>query len=262
MNFLIKIFITFFISTLTYFSVIITSISEELKSSDSLLLNSQCEEALVFYEDRPELHTEYLVLLKYCNSAGKKIKTLIYPENFDINPIISDFKSMNGVNGRNRMNIHQGVDIIGGKDQAIIAVADGRVLETVIEKCWGPTVVIDHGKSNDGKNLITIYGHVGEIVVKENDLIKRGDLIARLPKRVDYRCMGRVRHLHFQIGQKYCEKEEKNSWGCNYFIKDYFRSLNPHLYWAAGPNKITCFEKNKLYEKGTLTYPLPCRKNN
>ena len=84
-----------------------------------------------------------------------------------------------------------------------------KVLETTVEDCWGATVIVDHGKSIDGKNLIVIYGHVGEFLVKENEIIKRGDLLAKLPEKTNYRCMARVRHLHLQIGQRYCKKRGK-----------------------------------------------------
>ena len=84
----------------------------------------------------------------------------------------------------------------------------GKVLETSVTDCEVPSVVIDHGVSLDNKKLITIYSHVGEFVVKEGDTVKRGDMIAKLPKKIAFPCMARVRHLHLQIGQKYCEKEE------------------------------------------------------
>ena len=72
-------------------------------------------------------------------------------------------------------------------------------------------------------------------------------------------CMARVRHLHLQIGQKYCQKEEKDNWGCKYFIKDFYNSLNPHKYLANGPNKVSCIEEDNKYSKGTLTYPFRCK---
>ena len=49
----------------------------------------------------------------------------------------------------------------------------------------------DHGKSFDGKNFIVIYGHVGKFKVKENDKISRGQIIAHLPEKVEFRCMAR-----------------------------------------------------------------------
>ena len=168
----------------------------------------------------------------------------VSPEGFLVNPILSDFGVMSGVNTRPRDQIHQGIDIIGSKNEPII-VADGLVLEATVEDCWGSTLVIDHGESLDGKKLIVLYAHIGEFNVKENDYVKRGDIIARLPETVRFMCMARVRHLHLQIGQKYCQKEEKNNWGCKYFIKDFYNSLNPHSYWVDGPNKVSCFNKDK-----------------
>ncbi len=216
----------------------------------------QCERALEWYNDNPQLKGEFVRILEYCKTYAKDLS----PNGFETNIILSDFGSINGVNTRPRDSIHQGIDIIGSKNQSVIAIADGKVLETTIEDCWGGTLVVDHGTSFDGKNLIVIYGHVGEFLVQENDYVKRGEVVAKLPVKVNFRCMARVRHLHLQIGQRYCKKEEKDNWGCKYFIKDFYRSLNPHLYWADGKNNITCFEKKKRYKKGTITYPFFCKK--
>ena len=71
--------------------------------------------------------------------------------------IISDFNSPYGVNGRYRVYVHQGVDIIGYANEPILAMADGIVLETAFADCVGPNVVIDHGLSSDNKRLIAIY---------------------------------------------------------------------------------------------------------
>lgn len=221
-------------------------------------ISAQCKQSLIWYDDNPGLKGEYTRVLEYCKKYAKDMS----PSGFETNPILSDFGSMNGVNTRPRDHIHQGIDIIGPKNQPIIAIADGKILETTTEDCWGATVIVDHGKSVDGKNLIAIYGHVGDFLVEENQKVKRGDIIAKLPEKVKYRCMARVRHLHLQIGQQYCEKDEKDNWGCKYFIKDFYRSLNPHDYWANGANKITCFEKDKIFKNGTITYPFPCTKIN
>jgi hypothetical protein len=254
---------TFKCLVILFFAIFISNktIATEKNFNINLKLNDvskQCEMSLEWYTNNPGLKGEFLRVLEYCKKYAKDLS----PEGFEINPILSDFGSMSGVNTRPRDTIHQGIDIIGPQHQPIIAIADGKVLETTIEDCWGGTLVIDHGKSHDEKNLITIYGHVGDFLVKENDIVKRGQVIARLPKEVKYRCMARVRHLHLQIGQRYCQKEEKDNWGCKYFIKDYYRSLNPHNYWSNGSNKVTCFEKNKNFAKGTLTFPLPCKKIN
>tara|TARA_B100000989_G_scaffold299052_1_gene292564 strand:- start:14713 stop:15498 length:786 start_codon:yes stop_codon:yes gene_type:complete len=219
-------------------------------------IHSQCRFALEWYDDHPGYRGEFGRVLDYCRTYAKDAS----PKGYMANPILSDFGSMSGVNTRPRDTIHQGIDIIGEKNNPVIAIKDGVVLETTIEACWGSTVVIDHGKSLDGKNLITIYGHVGEFLVQEGDKVKRGQKVAKLPTKINYRCMARVRHLHLQIGQRYCKKEEKDNWACKYFIKDFYRSLNPHDYWADGPGNISCFDEEKTFKKGTITYPLPCKK--
>ena len=57
--------------------------------------------------------------------------------------------------------------------------------------------------------------------------------------------MARVRHLHLQIGQQYCEKHEKNKWGCGFFIKDLYNSINPNELWLDINGKVNCFNKDK-----------------
>ena len=219
-------------------------------------ISDYCDDSLEWYDDHPGYSGEFTRVLDYCIEYVKDVS----PEGFNVNPILSDFGAMNGVNTRPRDNIHQGIDIIGRANEPIIAISDGIVLETTIEDCWGGTVIVDHGKTFDGKNMIAIYGHVGEFLVNENDKIMRGDMIARLPSKIKYRCMARVRHLHLQIGQRYCKKEEKDNWGCKYFIKDFYRSLNPHDYWADGVNNVSCFNDKKSFKNGTITYPFKCKK--
>ena len=244
---------------IVFICLLLNSYSNLTLGDESFKLNDipvQCEKSLEWYIDNPEYKGEYTRVFEYCKKYAKDVS----PRGFEANPILSDYGSMSGVNTRPRDNIHQGIDIIGSDSQPVIAIADGKVLETTVEDCWGATMIVDHGESIDGKKLITIYGHLGEFLVNENDYVKRGEIIAKLPKKIKYRCMARVRHLHLQIGQQYCKKEEKDNWGCKYFIKDFYRSLNPHNYWADGPNNISCFEENKNFVKGVITYPFACKK--
>ena len=159
------------------------------KNIETLCLNS-----LEWYDRHPGYKGEYRRVLEYCKTYSKDVS----PEGFIVNPILSDFGVMSGVNTRPRDHIHQGIDIIGSKNEPIIAVADGKVLQTTVEDCWGSTLVVDHGESKDGKKLIVIYAHVGKFKVKENDYIKRGEIIAYLPEKVEFMCMARVRHLTFR----------------------------------------------------------------
>ena len=169
--------------------------------------------------------------------------------------IISDFHVR-----RRSGKIHQGIDIWGPPGQPIIAVADGRVIETHIERCWGPTVAIDHGRDKDGKPLIALYGHVQDILVEEGQAVSRGDVVARLDdNHRQFKCIGGIPHLHLQLGR--VRRVLKGSFrGYDYFLRDGHNSINPHLLWADGPYRVTCFDRSRAYPSGTLTYPMPCAK--
>ncbi len=197
-----------------------------------------------------------LFLLASCQNASHGLE-VTYPDNAP--RIVSDFHSLIGVNRKRRESKHQGIDLTGPSGQAVIAAADGVVLETATEKCWGPTVVVDHGEGPDGQPLIALYGHVDEILVEAGQEVERGDLLARLgDNHRRFRCIYGVRHLHFQLGRRH--RTFKGSyWGYLYFLEDGARGVNPHRYWADGPGKVTCFEPQRVYPEGTLTYPVPCR---
>ena len=182
----------------------------------------------------------------------------VYAPDFAANRIVSDFRSWIGVNGKRRDLLHQGIDIVGPPGQPIIAIADGRVAETHNEWCLGPTVVIDHGRDKDGRRLIALYGHVKDILVEEGQAVSRGDIVARLGDNYyAHRCIAGVRHLHLQLGQK--RRIYKGTfWGTAYFLEDYAKASNPHLLWADGPYQVTCFDEDRYYLPGTITYPIPC----
>lgn len=174
-------------------------------------------------------------------------------------PILSDLWSWEGVNGGRREQIHTGIDIGGPSGQPVIAAADGKVLAARTDSCWGPTVAVDHGLAPDGTRLIALYGHVGPLLVGPGAWVRRGQDIARLgDNHASFACIGGVRHLHFQIGQRYRRLPEPSFWGHTAFLHDGFQPVNPHLHWADGPHRVTCFAAGRAYPPGSLTYPLPC----
>tara|TARA_B100000315_G_scaffold246139_1_gene273104 strand:+ start:621 stop:1304 length:684 start_codon:yes stop_codon:yes gene_type:complete len=189
----------------------------------------------------------------------KKIKIeIVYPPGAP--GIAAHFKSRLGINGRMRdaASLHQGIDIKGPNGQALLAVADGTVVEALAEDCWGPTILIDHGIGPDNERILALYGHVGEMLVEAGSAVRRGQLIAKLGDNQNrYKCMLNVRHLHFQLGRIY-QTDKSGRWGSEYFLVDGNRGLNPHLYWADGVGKVTCFNPGRIYPAGYHTYPLPC----
>ena len=94
-------------------------------------------------------------------------------------------------------NRHRGIDIWGrdidGKD--IVAADDGTVIVAAYRKgtsywSYGEYIVIDHGGGYQ-----TLYAHCSELLVKEGETVKKGQVIARVGNT------GRstAPHLHFEV---------------------------------------------------------------
>lgn len=173
--------------------------------------------------------------------------------------IISDYHSNVGANGLRRKGMHNGVDIFHEIGTPIIAAADGRVVKAKNDQCWGPTVLIHHGRSAEGKPIYALYGHMRNIKVTPGERVKRGQQIAEMGEDIRTGCGAGFHHLHFQISHS--PYKIPFGWGWANFVNDGDTAPNPHKFWANGPGKITCFDKDVRYKSSSLTYPLPCRNN-
>ena len=94
----------------------------------------------------------------------------------------------NPVTGRSAM--HEGLDFAAPPGTPILAASGGVVLEARFHPGYGNMVEIDHG---DG--LITRYAHASSLMVKQGQLVDRGQQIARVGS--SGRSTGP--HLHFEV---------------------------------------------------------------
>ena len=85
---------------------------------------------------------------------------------------------------------HEGVDFAAESGTAINAAASGKVIYADYHPAYGKSVEIDHGNG-----LVTRYAHGSELLVKEGDLVVRGQRISRVGST------GRSTgpHLHFEV---------------------------------------------------------------
>ncbi len=85
---------------------------------------------------------------------------------------------------------HKGIDIAGKEGSPVIAVAGGLVTRSETRPGYGELIEIDHGD-----DMVARYAHNKENLVKAGDLVKQGQVIARMGST------GRATgsHVHFEL---------------------------------------------------------------
>jgi murein DD-endopeptidase MepM/ murein hydrolase activator NlpD len=86
--------------------------------------------------------------------------------------------------------LHMGLDFPADVGTPIVAAAGGVVVNTEMHHAYGLKVEIDHGNG-----LVTRYAHASKLLVKNGDLVKRGQAVAQVGNT------GRSTgpHLHFEV---------------------------------------------------------------
>ena len=88
-------------------------------------------------------------------------------------------------------DFHLGLDIAAGYGQDVVAAADGRVIATGGQHwSYGNIVIIDHGNG-----IATAYAHNSSIVVSTGQIVKRGQVIAKIGSTGN----STGNHCHFEV---------------------------------------------------------------
>ena len=85
---------------------------------------------------------------------------------------------------------HEGVDISAPKGTAILAAANGRVVQGGWFAGYGQMVEVDHGNG-----VTTRYGHASKVMVRVGQQVERGDVIAQ----VGSTGIATSPHLHYEV---------------------------------------------------------------
>lgn len=104
-------------------------------------------------------------------------------------PIMS-FDRVTSSFGKRWNNFHEGIDIPAAKGTPIAAAGSGRVIVAKFMENYGLTVWLEHRD-----NIITRYCHASEILVKEGDIVTKGQVIAAVGSTGN----STGNHLHFEI---------------------------------------------------------------
>ena len=92
-------------------------------------------------------------------------------------------------NGR-QTDYHRGVDFAAYYGTDIIACNSGVVIRSDYSNSFGNVVIIDHGGG-----ICSLYAHASSRLVSKNDIVKKGDVIAKVGSTGD----STGNHLHFAI---------------------------------------------------------------
>ena len=122
----------------------------------------------------------------YLNDSTKSKGLFIYPVNgkisspfgYRIHPILK------------RKILHSGIDIAAPNGTPIKAAAAGEVIYDGWLRGYGRVVVLDHGKGYS-----TLYGHLSASLVKNGQVVKSGQAVARVGKTGNTTGY----HLHFEV---------------------------------------------------------------
>mgnify|MGYP006290437971 FL=1 len=92
------------------------------------------------------------------------------------------------ITGRNAL--HSGLDFPAEPGTPVRAAAGGVVVSTEWHPQFGQLLELDHGKG-----LSTLYAHNSQILVRRGDIVKRGQVVAKVGN--SGRSTGP--HLHFEV---------------------------------------------------------------
>lgn len=106
---------------------------------------------------------------------------------------------------------HKGIDFKAGVGDPVLSVADGVVSFSGVQGGYGKMVDVDHGNG-----YITRYAHNSRLLVKEGDLVRAGQEVAKAGST------GRSTsaHVHFEVWEN-------------------GRAVNPRKFLGEGPNPVT-----------------------
>ncbi len=139
---------------------------------------------------------------------------------------------------------HEGIDLWGPRGTAILAAAPGVVVASWQGPLYGNRVRIDHGVDDAGARVFTRYFHLEAREVVVGQAVARGEVIGRMGA-TGLLAGGGV-HLHFEVWRGESERSLAPS--------------DPHLFWAGGVGRVTCFDGAAQFEPVgfATTYPTPC----
>jgi len=103
---------------------------------------------------------------------------------------IEKFDRITSTFGKRWSQFHEGIDIPGARGIPILAACNGRVITARFIDNLGNTICLEHRD-----NIFTRYAHASQILVKEGDIVKKGQVIGYVGSTGN----STGNHLHFEV---------------------------------------------------------------
>lgn len=116
------------------------------------------------------------VLKRIQSSMAKPADPLMYMTKPVTGKVVSLFGWRTNPVSKQEM-MHEGIDIEASVGASVKAAAAGKVKMVIDSAQYGTTLIIEHSQDID-----TIYGHLGEVLVKPEEAISQGQVVARIGK--------------------------------------------------------------------------------
>ena len=137
------------------------------------------------------IHIGQTLIINDTDGTPQRQQTQYTTQNIDLNtPVLPiDRVRILSEYGMRRGRMHKGIDLAGARGDPLYAVLDGRVVFSGVQRGFGNVVIIDHGE-----NVMTLYAHNETNIVKKDDNVSKGQLIARVGRTGN----ASGYHLHFE----------------------------------------------------------------
>jgi murein DD-endopeptidase MepM/ murein hydrolase activator NlpD len=95
---------------------------------------------------------------------------------------------------RNGKRIHQGLDLVAQVGTPVLAVRSGKASVFNQANGMGNYVIIRHAE-----NISTLYGHLSKVYVKNNSILRQGQVLGAAGKTGNANYSDIQAHLHFEV---------------------------------------------------------------
>jgi murein DD-endopeptidase MepM/ murein hydrolase activator NlpD len=154
----------------TIFKDLIISVNQLERKTDRLTLPGHLVSPDT--ENLARIEREQQRLIKIFSQTTKRVwSTFVRPVDDEISSVFGQRRILNGI----PKSPHSGTDFKSPEGTPVRSVTEGKVVLVADLFYTGETIIIDHGEG-----LFSLYAHLSESLVKEEEPVVSGDIIGRV----------------------------------------------------------------------------------